>query len=201
MKKSRDISYFCLLKTSNTALQNKSPKKIYLITFVPLFCRGELPDNNRIAFNFLLFAPSCPCCVLEMRRLSVTLNSPTTQSVNAQCLSFINLFSWSFSLFHYSVMFSSLDLEMVPHLLLSSSPFLPDHPQSLAPSICPRFPLQRSTAQLVGSPRQGISPSVEEPRTRAITLNSASVSTWTEKLGLNFLPYSSPGPSLPATKG
>ena len=199
MKKSRDISYFCLLKTSNTALQNKSPKKIYLITFVPLFCRGELQDNNRIAFNFLLFAPSCPCCVLKMRRLSVTLNSPT-QSVNAPCLSF-TLFSWSSSLSHYFVMFSSLDLEMVPRLLLSSSPFLPDRPQSLAPSIYPRFPLQRSTAQLVGSPLQGTSPSVEEPRIRARTLNSASVSTWTEKLGLNFLPYSSPGPSHPATKG
>ena len=168
--------------------------------FVPLFCRGELPDNNRIPFNFLLFAPTCRCFVLKMRRLSVTLNSPSTQSVNARCLSFI-LFSCSFSLSHYFVMFSSLDLVMVPHLLLSSSPFLPDRPQSLAPLICPRFPLQRSTAQLVGSPRQGISPSVEEPRTRAITLNSASVSTWTEKLGLNFLPFSSPGPFHPATKG
>ena len=114
---------------------------------------------------------------------------------------FLILFSCSFSLSHYFVMFSSLDLEMVPHLLLSSSPFLSNHPQSLALSICPRFPLQRSTVQLVGSPRQGISPSVEEPRTRAITLNSASVSTWTEKLGFSFPPFSSPGPSHPATKG
>ena len=159
-----------------------------------------MPDNNRIAFNFLLFAPTCRCFVLKMRRLSVTLNSPSTQSVNARCLSFI-LLSCSFSLSHYFVMFSSLDLEMVPHLLLISSPFLPDRPQSLAPSICPCFLLQRSTVQLVGSPRQGISPSVEVLRTMEITLNSASVSTWTKKLGLNFLPYSSPGPSHPATKG
>ena len=126
-----------------------------------------------------------------MRRLSVTLNSPT-QSVNAQCLSFINLFSWSFSLFHYSVMFSSLDLEMVPHLLLSSSPFLSDRPQSLALSICPHFPLHRSTAQLVGSPRQGTSPSVEVPRTRAITQSQhgqkslAWISSPTRAQGLLF---------------
>merc|ERR1712062_118988 len=98
-------------------------------------------------------------------------------------------------------MFSSLDLVIVPHLLLSSSSFLPDRPQSLAQSICPCFLLQQYTVQLVGSPRQGTSLSVEEPRTRAITSNSASVSTWTEKLGFSFPPFSSPGPSHPATKG